>query len=74
MKIGLLGSNGFVGSEIKRSLLAKKYNFKSIHRLNFKKYIKYNFDIVINCSMPSKRFWAKKNPKKDYVETCFHHV
>ncbi len=38
MRIGLLGSNGFVGSEIKRSLLAKKYNFKSIHRLNFKKY------------------------------------
>ena len=64
MKIGLLGSNGFVGSEIKKSLLAKKYKFKSIHRLNFKKYIKYKFDIVINCSMPSKRFWAKKNPKK----------
>ena len=69
MKIGLLGSNGFVGSEIKKSLLAKKYTFKSIHRLNFKKYIKYKFDIVINCSMPSKRFWAKKNPKKDYIET-----
>ena len=48
MKIGLSGSNGFVGSEIKKSLLAKNYKFKSIHRLNFKKYIKYNFDIDIN--------------------------
>ena len=69
MKIGLLGSNGFVGSEIKKSLLAKKYTFKSIHRLNFKKYVKYEFDIIINCSMPSKRFWAKKNPKLDFEET-----
>ena len=69
MKIGLLGSNGFVGSEIKKTLINKKYNFRSIHRLNFEKYVNYKFDILINCSMPSKRFWAKQNPKKDYVET-----
>ena len=69
MKIGLLGSNGFVGSEIKKELINKKYNFKSIHRLNFEKYTNYKFDMVINCSMPSRRFWAKQNPKKDYIET-----
>ena len=47
MKIGLLGSNGFVGSEIKKELINKKYNFKSIHRLNFEKYTNYKLYVYI---------------------------
>ena len=27
------------------------------------------YDILINAAMPSKRFWAKKNPHKDFIET-----
>lgn len=67
--IGVLGANGFVGSSICSVLKKRKIKFKKITRRNYLNYQKYKFSILINSSMPSKRFWAKKNPKADYEET-----
>jgi dTDP-4-dehydrorhamnose reductase len=67
--IGVLGANGFVGRSICSVLKNRKIKFKKITRTNFLKFQKFKFDILINSSMPSKRFWAKKNPSKDYEET-----
>lgn len=67
--IGVLGANGFVGSAICNALKKKKIKFKKITRKNFLRYQNFKFNILINSSMPSKRFWAKKNPSKDYDET-----
>ena len=67
--IGVLGANGFVGSALCLALKRNKIKFKKITRKNFLKYQKYKFSILINSSMPSKRFWAKKNPRMDYCET-----
>jgi dTDP-4-dehydrorhamnose reductase len=64
--IGVIGSKGFVGSSVYKYIKLKKI---SITRSNYLNLQKKKFDIVINCAMPSKRFWAKKNPKLDFKET-----
>ena len=67
--IGLIGYKGFVGSAIASELKKKKKKFIGITRNNYNKYCNLKFDYIINCSNPSKRFWAKKNPKLDFEET-----
>ena len=47
----------------------KKINFLGLTRENYKDFFHANFDYLINAAMPSKRFWAKNNPKLDYEET-----
>ena len=69
MKVALIGCNGFVGNFIKRSLLKPDNESIFISRENYSEHMKDNFDVVINAAMPSKRFWAKKNPELDYIET-----
>jgi nucleoside-diphosphate-sugar epimerase len=64
--VGIIGYKGFVGSCLYKYIKKKKIG---IDRNNFLKYQKKKFDLLINCSMPSKRFWAKLNPKKDFEET-----
>ena len=68
-KIGVLGFKGFVGNAISNELKKKKIPFIGLTRQNHKKYINTNFDYLINCAQPSKRYWAKKNPLLDYDET-----
>jgi nucleoside-diphosphate-sugar epimerase len=63
--IGVIGHRGFVGSAICRKIRKKI----CINRNNYLKFKKKKFDIIINCSMPSRRFWAKQNPKLDFNET-----
>ena len=69
--IALIGSNGFVGKSIKKYIQNDKSKLITcVTRENYeaakdeKKY-----DIIINAAMPSKRFWAKQNPNKDFCET-----
>ncbi len=66
--IGLIGFKGFVGSAIYEKLI-NKYEVIGINRNNYYKNISKDFNIIINSAMPSKRFWAKLNPDKDYEET-----
>jgi len=69
--IALIGSNGFVGESIKKYILKDKNILTTLvtrdnyeEAKNEKKY-----DILINAAMPSKRFWAKQNPYKDFIES-----
>ena len=64
--IGIIGYKGFVGNAIYLKIKGKKI---SIQRSNYLKFKKKKFDIIINSSMPSRRFWAKQNPKLDFKET-----
>jgi hypothetical protein len=64
--IGIIGYKGFVGNSIYRRIKGKKV---SISRNNYLRFKNKKFDIIINCSMPSRRFWAKQNPKLDFKET-----
>ena len=69
MIIGILGANGFVGESIYKEILKTNKDTFKITRENHTNYQKQKFDILINSSMPSKRFWAKNNPNLDYEET-----
>ena len=66
--IGLIGFKGFVGSAIYENL-SNNYEVIGIDRNNYSENKLKDFDIIINSAMPSKRFWAKVNPDKDYEET-----
>jgi len=69
--IALIGSNGFVGKAIRKYILKdKNLLVTSVTRENYEKARKEKeYDILINAAMPSKRFWAKQNPYKDFIET-----
>lgn len=69
--IALIGSNGFVGKSIKKFFLNDKTNsITCVTRENYEEAkFEKEYDIVINAAMPSKRFWAKKNPHQDFIET-----
>lgn len=69
MIIGILGANGFVGENLYKKIVKIHQDTRKITRENHLQYQKKNFDILINAAMPSKRFWAKNNPKLDYEET-----
>ena len=69
--IALIGSNGFVGKSIKKYILNDKNLLVTcVTRDNHEEArVEKEYDILINAAMPSKRFWAKKNPYKDFIET-----
>ena len=69
--IALIGSNGFVGKSIEKYILNDKNLLVTcVTRENYEEArLAKEYDILINAAMPSKRFWAKKNPYKDFIET-----
>jgi len=67
--VAILGANGFVGSAICLELEKQNKQFKKITRANYTEFKDEKFDIIINSTMPSKRFWARQNPELDYEET-----
>ena len=69
--IALIGSNGFVGESIKKYILNEKnILITCVTRENYEEARQAKeYDILINAAMPSKRFWAKNNPYKDFIET-----
>ena len=69
MKIALIGCNGFVGNYLKKYLKQSQNECSYVDRSNYNKLSKDYYDIVINSSMPSKRYWARQNPALDYIET-----
>ncbi len=69
--IALIGADGFVGKSIKKNILYDKSNsITCVTRENYEAARdEKEYDIIINAAMPSKRFWAKQNPNKDFCET-----
>lgn len=65
MRIGLIGCDGLLGSNISRILHAD-YDICGISRGNYQQYIGEKFDIVINANGNSRKFWANQNPSEDY--------
>jgi nucleoside-diphosphate-sugar epimerase len=68
--VALIGANGFVGRSIHQELLkTERFQVEAVTRENYSKKRKKEYDYVINAAMPSARFWAKNNPKDDFIET-----
>ncbi len=70
INIGIVGANGFVGTKFCSILEKENINYEKVTRDNYNNFkVKNNFSHVINCAMPSGRFWSKNNPTEDFKET-----
>src|SRR3989344_5662480 len=65
IKIGILGGNGLVGSDLVR-FLGRNYKVDSITRENYNDKKGKNYRIFINANGNSKRYWANQNPLEDF--------
>jgi nucleoside-diphosphate-sugar epimerase len=73
MKIAIIGSSGFFGSSLYSAAQEEAgIEVYGVTRIMFNSFCKEKsseIDVVINSSMPSKRFWAENNPELDFIET-----
>lgn len=68
--VAVIGANGYVGSALYQELLRSvKYSVVGVTRENYSAMQERDFDVIINCAMPSARFWAKNHPEEDFIET-----
>lgn len=68
--VAVIGANGYVGSALYQELLrSAKYSVVGVTRENYSAMKERDFDVIINCAMPSARFWAKNHPEEDFIET-----
>lgn len=68
-KLGIVGAKGFLGKTLVG--VSKDFDFKTteITRKNFDDYKEEKFDVLINTAMPSKKYWACKNPFLDFQQS-----
>lgn len=78
MTIAVIGANGYIGSALCSALYALNCQIEEYDKLiyvipitrdSYQKASKQSYTIVINCAMPSKRYWANQNPDQDFIET-----
>ncbi len=68
--VAVVGAYGYVGSALCSALAHdSSYSVSEVTRENYAQMQKRQFDILINCAMPSARFFAKNNPEQDFIET-----
>lgn len=68
--IAVIGSNGYVGNALYNEFLkSSKHSVVGVTRDNYGDMKGQSFDAIINCAMPSGRFWAKNHPEEDFIET-----
>lgn len=68
--IAVIGFKGYVGSALYAELAKSlAHSVVGVARENYDAIKQQDFDIVINCAMPSGRFWAKNNTEADFTET-----
>jgi len=65
MKVGVLGANGFLGSEMVR-VLGEDHTVVSLTRDNYLQYKGTSFDVFINMAGNNKNYWANKFPQEDF--------
>jgi nucleoside-diphosphate-sugar epimerase len=72
MKLGVIGSEGFVGS-----VVCKELNAIGITRDNYSENIGKKFDVLINCDGNSSKWQANENPVYDFsanVESVYNSI
>ena len=68
--IAVVGAEGYLGGALLKALSdSNKYAVTGVTRENYEEMMSGKYDILINCAMPSARFWAKNNQGKDFLET-----
>lgn len=70
--IAVLGEYGFVGKKVCEVFSELGIEFLGVNRNTFSQATENNnFSTIINCAMPSGRFFANNNPLKDFSETVY---
>lgn len=70
VSVAVVGARGYVGSALCVTLARDpSRSVSEVTRENYAQMQKHQFDILINCAMPSARFFAKNNPEQDFIET-----
>lgn len=70
IRVALIGANGYVGRALCDALAQQSnYAVTAVTRANYAEIQELPFDILVNAAMPSQRFWAKSNPRLDFIET-----
>jgi len=70
LTVGIVGARGYLGSALCDACgRSSGFSVIAVTRENYDQKKKDEYDVLINCAMPSARFWAKNNPQKDFVET-----
>ncbi|MFA7309531.1 MAG: NAD(P)-dependent oxidoreductase, partial [Candidatus Paceibacterota bacterium] len=69
-RIAIVGAKGYVGGALSAALARDaSYTAVRVTRDNYTEMQKGEYDILVNCAMPSGRFFAKNNPEQDFIET-----
>jgi dTDP-4-dehydrorhamnose reductase len=65
--IAVVGANGYVGQALCRRM--EGTGLVRVTRKNYEAARAGSYDVLVNCAMPSKRFWARENPALDFLAT-----
>ncbi len=69
-KVAVVGASGYVGGALAQAIGRNpRMVVTAVTRANYTQMQENTFDILINAAMPSKRFLAKTDPGRDFVET-----
>lgn len=77
MVIGVIGGDGFVGSNIVKSLKKLGHIVYSINRKDYNNFIGFEFDFLINANSNSKKYLAENDPNYDFdasVKSVFNSI
>lgn len=69
VRIGIIGSGGFLGKTLCHVSKKFEYDIIEITKKNYEYQKPNSFDILINTANPSKKFWALENPSIDFQKT-----
>jgi dTDP-4-dehydrorhamnose reductase len=66
LKVGVIGANGMLGSDLV-NFLSEQYRVTSISHESYNDNKGNVFDIIVNANGNSRRFWANQNPQDDFT-------
>ncbi len=69
LRIAVVGASGFFGRALVQAFDPAHHTVTPVTRANYDASRAATYDVVINTAMPSKRFWARQHPDRDFTET-----
>jgi nucleoside-diphosphate-sugar epimerase len=66
MKIGIIGSSGFLGSAVAKFCEDSHLDSLGITKENYSSLRGSDVDVLVNCNGNSRKFWANANPVEDF--------
>jgi len=68
-RVAVIGAAGFFGTALTQALERRACDVTAVTRASYDDARHGTYDVVINTAMPSRRFWARQHPDRDFAET-----